>query len=151
MLFHYTYYSFPVHLLKPQLHFTPSLPSAVVAPSEQRSRGRGRWPTAFSLRPSAGCGWPSAGCGSGSPSLLAKLREQQPDLAAGNKEVREALAVLKAESKAPEAAAAPATEVKRDWTKNADAALSAAEESTSKTRGWRHTANVSACGGQEGR
>ena len=36
--------------------------------------------------------------------LLAKLREQQPDLAAGNKEVREALAALKAkESKAPEA------------------------------------------------
>ena len=87
----------------------------------------------------------------GPKPLLAKLREQQPDLAAGNKEVREALAVLKAESKAPEAAAAPATEVKRDWTKNADAALSAAEESTSKTRGWRHTANVSACGGQEGR
>ena len=66
----------------------------------------------------------------GPKPLLAKLREQQPDLAAGNKEVREALAVLKAESKAPEAAAAPATEVKRDWTKNADAALSAAEEST---------------------
>ena len=41
--------------------------------------------------------------------LLAKLREQQPDLAAGNKEVREALAALKAEeSKAPGAAAAPA-------------------------------------------
>jgi hypothetical protein len=39
--------------------------------------------------------------------LLAKLREQQPDLAAGNKEVRKALAALKAEeSKAPEAAAA---------------------------------------------
>ena len=40
--------------------------------------------------------------------LLAKLRVQQPDLAAGNKEVREALAALKAEeSKAPEAATAP--------------------------------------------
>ena len=65
----------------------------------------------------------------GPKPLLAKLRAQQPNLAAGNKEVREALAVLKAESKAPEAAAAPATEVKRDWTKNADAALSAAEES----------------------
>ena len=44
----------------------------------------------------------------GPKALLAKLREQQPDLAAGNKEVREALAALKAEeSKAPEAAAAP--------------------------------------------
>ena len=43
----------------------------------------------------------------GPKPLLAKLREQQPDLAAGNKEVREALAALKAEeSKAPEAAAA---------------------------------------------
>ena len=49
----------------------------------------------------------------GPKPLLAKLREQQPDLAAGNKEVREALAVLKAEeSKATEAAAAapPAAE-----------------------------------------
>ena len=47
----------------------------------------------------------------GPKPLLAKLREQQPDLAAGNKEVREALATLKAEeSKTPEdaAAAAPA-------------------------------------------
>ena len=43
----------------------------------------------------------------GPKPLLAKLRQQQPYLAAGNKEVREALAVLKAEeSKAPEAAAA---------------------------------------------
>ena len=47
----------------------------------------------------------------GPKPLLAKLRQQQPDLAAGNKEVREALAALKAEeSKAPEpAAAAPPT------------------------------------------
>ena len=44
----------------------------------------------------------------GPKPLLAKLRQQQPDLAAGNKEVREALAALKAEeSKAPEAAAEP--------------------------------------------
>ena len=43
----------------------------------------------------------------GPKPLLAKLREQQPDLAAGNKEVREALAALKAEeSKATEPAAA---------------------------------------------
>ena len=43
----------------------------------------------------------------GPKPLLAKLRQQQPDLAAGNKEVREALAALKAEeSKAPEATAA---------------------------------------------
>ena len=43
----------------------------------------------------------------GPKPLLAKLREQQPELAAGNKEVRKALAALKAEeSKAPEAAAA---------------------------------------------
>ena len=33
----------------------------------------------------------------GPKPLLAKLREQQPDLAAGNKEVREALVALKAE------------------------------------------------------
>ena len=33
----------------------------------------------------------------GPKPLLAKLREQQPDLAAGNKEVREALAALKAD------------------------------------------------------
>eukprot|EP00964_Phaeocystis_antarctica_P064045 scaffold38489_cov44-Phaeocystis_antarctica.AAC.2 len=43
----------------------------------------------------------------GPKPLLAKLREQQPDLGAGNKEVREALAALKAESQATEAAAAP--------------------------------------------
>ena len=44
----------------------------------------------------------------GPKALLAKLREQQPDLAAGNKEVREALAALKVEeSKATKAAAAP--------------------------------------------
>ena len=43
----------------------------------------------------------------GPKPLLAKLREQQPDLAAGNKEVREALTALKAEIKATEAAAAP--------------------------------------------
>ena len=49
----------------------------------------------------------------GPKPLLAKLRQQQPDLAAGNKEVREALAALKAEeSKATEATAAapPAAE-----------------------------------------
>ena len=47
----------------------------------------------------------------GPKPLLAKLREQHPDLGAGNKEVREALAALKAESEATEAAAAapPAT------------------------------------------
>jgi tetratricopeptide (TPR) repeat protein len=42
----------------------------------------------------------------GPKPLLAKLREQQPDLGAGNKEVREALLSLKAESEATEAAAA---------------------------------------------
>eukprot|EP00964_Phaeocystis_antarctica_P157448 scaffold127607_cov66-Phaeocystis_antarctica.AAC.2 len=42
----------------------------------------------------------------GTKPLLAKLREQQPDLGAGNKEVREALTALKAESEAKEAAAA---------------------------------------------
>jgi tetratricopeptide (TPR) repeat protein len=42
----------------------------------------------------------------GPKPLLAKLREQQPDLGAGNKEVREALAALKAESEATKAAAA---------------------------------------------
>ena len=41
----------------------------------------------------------------GPKPLLAKLREQLPDLAAGNKEVREALLALKAESEATEAAA----------------------------------------------
>ena len=44
----------------------------------------------------------------GPKPLLTKLRQQQPDLAAGNKEVREALAALKAEeSKPTEAAATP--------------------------------------------
>ena len=43
----------------------------------------------------------------GPKPLLAKLREQQPDLAAGNKEVREALAVLKAENKPAEGNGAP--------------------------------------------
>ena len=38
--------------------------------------------------------------------LLAKLRAQQPDLGAATKEVREALAALKAESEAAKAAAA---------------------------------------------
>ena len=38
--------------------------------------------------------------------LLAKLREQQPDLEAGTREVREALTALKAESEAAKAAAA---------------------------------------------
>ena len=41
----------------------------------------------------------------GPKPLLAKLREQRPDLGAGNKEVREALLALKAESEATEAAA----------------------------------------------
>ena len=39
--------------------------------------------------------------------LLAKLRQQQPDLGAATKEVREALAALKAESEAAKAATAP--------------------------------------------
>ena len=38
--------------------------------------------------------------------LLAKLREKQPDLGAATKEVRVALAALKAESEAAQAAAA---------------------------------------------
>ena len=38
--------------------------------------------------------------------LLAKLREQQPDLGAATREVREALIALKAESEAAKAAAA---------------------------------------------
>jgi hypothetical protein len=42
----------------------------------------------------------------GPKPLLAKLREQHPDLGAGNKEVREALTALKAESEATEAGAA---------------------------------------------
>eukprot|EP00964_Phaeocystis_antarctica_P047315 scaffold27374_cov62-Phaeocystis_antarctica.AAC.2 len=42
----------------------------------------------------------------GPKPLLAKLREQQPDLGAGNKEVREALTALKSEREATEAAAA---------------------------------------------
>eukprot|EP00964_Phaeocystis_antarctica_P081896 scaffold51279_cov58-Phaeocystis_antarctica.AAC.1 len=42
----------------------------------------------------------------GPKPLLAKLREQQPDLGAGTREVREALTALKAEREATEAAAA---------------------------------------------
>eukprot|EP00964_Phaeocystis_antarctica_P113208 scaffold77275_cov60-Phaeocystis_antarctica.AAC.1 len=45
--------------------------------------------------------------GLGPKPLLAKLREQQPDLGAGTKEVREALTDLKAESEAMEAAVVP--------------------------------------------
>eukprot|EP00964_Phaeocystis_antarctica_P000855 scaffold470_cov71-Phaeocystis_antarctica.AAC.2 len=41
----------------------------------------------------------------GPKPLLAKLREQQPDLGAGTKEVREALAAVKAEAEAAKAAA----------------------------------------------
>ena len=41
--------------------------------------------------------------GLGPKPLLARLREQQPDRGAGNKEVREALVALKAESEAAEA------------------------------------------------
>ena len=53
-------------------------------------------------------GLPLANPELGPKPLLAKLREQQPDLAVGNKEVREALAALKAEeSKPTEAAATP--------------------------------------------
>ena len=37
----------------------------------------------------------------GAEQLLAKLREQQPDLGAGTREVREALTALKAEGEAP--------------------------------------------------
>eukprot|EP00964_Phaeocystis_antarctica_P052454 scaffold30711_cov50-Phaeocystis_antarctica.AAC.2 len=43
----------------------------------------------------------------GPKPLLAKLREQQPDLGAGTREVREALTALKAESEATKAAALP--------------------------------------------
>ena len=45
----------------------------------------------------------------GQKPLLAKLREQQPDLGAGTKEVREVLAALKAESEAKAQAEAAAT------------------------------------------
>ena len=44
----------------------------------------------------------------GPKPLLAKLRQQQPDLAAGNKEVREALAALKVEESKPTEAASAA-------------------------------------------
>ena len=44
----------------------------------------------------------------GPKPLLAKLRQQQPDLGAGNKEVREALAALKAEESKPTEAATAA-------------------------------------------
>ena len=48
--------------------------------------------------------------GLGFKPLLAKLREEQPDLGAGSREVREALTALKAESEATAAAAAPRSE-----------------------------------------
>ena len=60
-------------------------------------------------RASAHCTWGSPQLGP--KPLLAKLREQQPDLAAGNKEVREALAALKAEESKPTEAAAPPSAV----------------------------------------
>ena len=43
----------------------------------------------------------------GPKPLLAKLREQQPNLGAGTREVREALNALKAESEAAKAATVP--------------------------------------------
>ena len=68
---------------------------AVVAPFS--------WPTP-SWRPSAVCTWPIP---SSAPSHCSPSCGSSSHLAAGNKEVREALAALKAEeSKAPEAAAA---------------------------------------------
>ena len=45
--------------------------------------------------------------------LLAKLREQRPELGAATKEVREALATLKAESEAAAKASAPADSCRR--------------------------------------
>ena len=59
----------------------------------------------------------------GPKPLLAKLRQQQPGLAAGNKEVREALTALKAEESkpteepaaAPPAAAPPAAAPSQAW------------------------------------
>ena len=62
----------------------------------------------------------------GPKPLLAKLREHHPDLGAGNKEVREALTALKAESEATEAAATAAPPP-------AAAAPSAVEESEQAT------------------
>eukprot|EP00964_Phaeocystis_antarctica_P110187 scaffold74580_cov63-Phaeocystis_antarctica.AAC.1 len=61
--------------------------------------------------------------------LLARLREQQPGLGAGNKEVREALKALEAESEAKAAAAAAAaTAAAAAAVPIAAAALPAAEE-----------------------
>ena len=51
--------------------------------------------------------------------LLAKLREQQPDLGAATKEVRVALAALKAESEAAMAAATPSAADEGGATPNA--------------------------------
>ena len=50
----------------------------------------------------------------GPKPLLAKLRQQQPDLAAGNKEVREALATLKAEEELKQRPAAQKAAAEED-------------------------------------
>ena len=62
----------------------------------------------------------------GQKPLLAKLREQQPALGAGTKEVREALAALKAESEAKAAAAAAASPAADEGAAPSSAALSLA-------------------------
>ena len=59
----------------------------------------------------------------GLKSLLAKLREQRPELGAATKEVREALATLKAESEAGAKAAAPTAAVERSAPSNAALSL----------------------------
>ena len=62
----------------------------------------------------------------GPKPLLAKLRQQQPDLAVGNKEVREALAALKAEESKPAEAAAAAPPVVDESRPQPDVAISLA-------------------------
>ena len=76
----------------------------------------------------------------GPKPLLAKLREQQPDLAVGNKEVREALAALKAEeSKATEAATAAPPPAAAPSTGNSGERL--------RMRRWRRASLASAAAG----
>ena len=86
-----------LHYIKLRIHFVSSMPPLLGKFRDAMADGllelvRGLWLASPDLGPKP---------------LLAKLREQQPDLEAGTREVREALTALKAESEAAKAAAAP--------------------------------------------
>eukprot|EP00964_Phaeocystis_antarctica_P041931 scaffold24015_cov72-Phaeocystis_antarctica.AAC.2 len=78
-----------------------SSPANLAGPGDPLLRGAVAWPRP-SWRPCVDCIWLAP---TSAPSHCSKLREQQPDLEAGTKEVREALNAVKAEAEAAKAAA----------------------------------------------